>query len=91
MGRKGNRPLQELFPDDEYARMLPFMQQALAGQLQRFERTEHRAGGLHYLLSIYIPHEQGEQVLGFLWLTQDITHTASNWRSSWGNMPCSML
>ena len=69
-----NRPLQELFPDDEYARMLPFMQQALAGQLQRFERTEQRADGLHYLLSIYIPHEQGEQVLGFYVLTQDITH-----------------
>ena len=69
-----NRPLQALFPDDEYARMLPFMQQALAGQLQRFERTEQRADGLHYLLSIYIPHEQGEQVLGFYVLTQDITH-----------------
>src|SRR5574344_1241959 len=54
--------------------VLPFMQQALAGQLQRFERTEQRADGLHYLLSIYIPHEQGEQVLGFYVLTQDITH-----------------
>lgn len=68
-----NRPLHELFPDDEYARMLPFMQQALAGQLQRFERTEQRPDGLHYLLSIYIPHEQGEQVVGFYVLTQDIT------------------
>ena len=69
-----NRPLHELFPADEYARLLPFMQQALAGQLQRFERTEQRPDGLHYLLSIYIPHEQGEQVVGFYVLTQDITH-----------------
>lgn len=68
-----NRQLQDLYPPEEYAHVLPFMQQALAGMGQRFERTEQRPDGLHYLLSIYIPHHQDEQVVGFYVLTQDIT------------------
>ena len=68
-----NRQLQDLYPPEEYANVLPFMQQALAGMGQRFERTEQRPDGLHYLMSIYIPHHQDEQVVGFYVLTQDIT------------------
>lgn len=68
-----NRPVQDLFPPAEYLYCLPFMEQALRGDLQRFERTELRADGLHYLLAMYIPHRREQEIVGFYVLSQDIT------------------
>lgn len=68
-----DRPVRELFPAEEYMFFLPFMEQALRGEVQRFERSEQRADGVHYLYSIYIPHRREQEVVGFYVLSQDIT------------------
>lgn len=68
-----NRPVRELYPATEYAHFLPFMELALQGETQRFERSEQRADGVHYLYSIYIPHRREQEVVGFYVLSQDIT------------------
>ena len=68
-----NRPVRDLYPATEYAHFLPFMELALQGETQRFERSEQRADGVHYLYSIYIPHRREQEVVGFYVLSQDIT------------------
>jgi diguanylate cyclase len=68
-----NQPLINLYPGEEYDYFLPFMQQALQGEVQRFERIEQRMDGMHYLFSMYIPHHSDGQVVGFYVLSQDIT------------------
>lgn len=68
-----NRPVRELYPATEYAHFLPFMELALQGETQRFERSEQRADGVHYLFSTYIPHRREQEVVGFYVLSQDIT------------------
>lgn len=68
-----NRPVRDLYPATEYAHFLPFMELALQGETQRFERSEQRADGVHHLYSIYIPHRREQEVVGFYVLSQDIT------------------
>jgi len=68
-----NRAVRDLYPAAEYAYFLPFMELALQGEIQRFERYEQRADGTHYLFSIYIPHRREQDIVGFYVLSQDIT------------------
>lgn len=66
--------LDELFEGDELVAISPYVQGALAGEEQKFERQHQRVGEVQHLLSTYIPDrdEQG-RVLGFYLLTLDIS------------------
>ncbi|MCH8620488.1 PAS domain S-box protein [Undibacterium sp. TS12] len=68
-------PVRELIGPQAYATSLPYIEAALAGEIQTFERTMPRADGqgMRHALVQYLPDiEQGE-VRGFYILMYDIT------------------
>ena len=66
--------MREVLGETAYAAILPYVDQALAGQAVTFEReVPYRDGGTRFILAAYIPHQEGSQVLGFYVLVQDVT------------------
>ncbi|CAN7162724.1 diguanylate cyclase domain-containing protein [Acidovorax sp. LjRoot117] len=73
-GQLRGQHISQLLGPDVYAQNLPFMQHALAGQPQLFERAlvDTRGQVLHALVS-YLPDEVDGQVRGFFVQATDIT------------------
>ncbi|WP_409423014.1 diguanylate cyclase [Pseudaeromonas sp. ZJS20] len=66
--------LDELFDGAEMAAMAPYVHEALAGEVQKFERLHQRNGEVQHLQSTYIPdRDELGQVRGFYLLTLDIS------------------
>ena len=72
------QPLKQVWGEDCYQRMEPWVKQALAGEVVLYENEIHWADGTPRSVSItYIPHQEGEGKLktikGFFSLITDIT------------------
>lgn len=66
--------MQDLLGETLFAKNEPFIRAALAGGVQEFERTLFKTNGeKRDTLAHYIPHFEGNEVLGFFVLIQDIT------------------
>lgn len=68
-----NRPMRELIGEELYQTLLPKLDLALSGQTITYENTLSRAGNLHHLEITYVPHFDGEEVLGTYALIQDVS------------------
>jgi PAS domain S-box-containing protein len=67
-------PLRELLGESLYAQNTPYLQAALRGEAQQFERTLHKAdGSTGYTIANYIPDIQDGVVRGIVVLVTDIT------------------
>jgi PAS domain S-box-containing protein len=70
---KGIR-MQDLLGEELFRLNEPFIRAALAGKVQEFERVLTKANGeKRVTFAHYIPHLQGDEVLGFFVLILDIT------------------
>lgn len=70
---KGIR-MQDLLGEALFAKNEPYIHAALAGEIQKFERTLTKVNGeTRETLAHYIPHIEGSRVLGFFVLILDIT------------------
>lgn len=69
------RHISELLGEDIFAKNLPFIQGALRGEEQRFERELPRPDGkgIRHASAIYIPEIRGGEVLGFSVLVFDVS------------------
>lgn len=70
-----NRRLSEILGGDDYAAALPYMQKALAGAEQKYERTIHiSATNKRHVTASYVPHfNDAGEVIGFFSLVGDVT------------------
>ena len=68
-----NRPIRELWGDEIYQILLPYLTQALAGQSVVFETSLMHRGTLQFVQVTYVPHSQEETVLGTYVLIQNVT------------------
>ncbi|MEN9629685.1 MAG: hypothetical protein RJA10_2912, partial [Pseudomonadota bacterium] len=73
-GLKG-RFIGDLMGPQPFARDRPFMEAALRGEQQRFERdiALPDGSGVRHTVAHYVPHHEGDQVVGFYMLLQDVT------------------
>lgn len=66
--------LRDLLGEAAYAQSLPYVEQALLGRRQRFERTMTDAGGaVHFNTAVYVPDLEEGQVRGVFVQLIDIT------------------
>ena len=66
--------IQDLLGHELFARNEPFIRGALAGTMQRFERTLTKVdGSVGHTWAHYIPHVKGDAVQGFFVLVSDVT------------------
>lgn len=70
-----NKPVRELLGETLYARVAPYIQRALQGEKVNFELEEQDEDAYHCVELTYIPQfsSDGQQVLGFHVMNQDIT------------------
>jgi len=67
-------PMEQLLGQEVFALNTPFINGALAGQDQQFERTLIKPSGeVGYTLARYIPHRAEDKVVGFFVQVSDIT------------------
>ena len=71
--------MKALLGDAVFQRNAAYVQAALAGDFQQFERTlEKPDGTMGHTLAQYVPHRQGSQVIGFLAVITDVTELKKN-------------
>ncbi|MBL1174948.1 ATP-binding response regulator [Pantanalinema sp. GBBB05] len=68
-----NRHMRELLGEVMYEELLPKLKLALSGQTVTYENTFPRQDQLHHLEITYIPHFEGDVVVGTYVLIQDVT------------------
>ncbi|MBL8481068.1 MAG: PAS domain S-box protein [Rhodocyclaceae bacterium] len=69
------RHIRSLLGEDLYARNLPYMERALGGEIQTFERSIPVPGGagVRHSLAYYLPDRADGRVRGFYVLVHDVT------------------
>ncbi len=66
--------IRQQLDDEAYARVQPYVEQALRGERTSFENTVHYPdGNTRTVMATYVPDIDGSQVLGFYALVTDIT------------------
>jgi PAS domain S-box-containing protein len=66
--------IREMMSDELFSKNEPFINAALQGKYQRFERTLTKAdGSTGYTLTHYIPDIKDDQICGFIVLVSDVT------------------
>jgi len=71
--------ISDLMGDELFSRNEPFINAALRGEYQRFERTLTKSdGSIGYTYAHYVPDMEGDDVHGFFVLVSDITELKQN-------------